>query len=206
MRRGAQADSGQFATLLRAITPGGNASQSENWALSPQTRRRSAFGLASAAIESDQSIMAQAAITNDPGQSVFVAASGWVEGLLLGSFSNAVAVLAVALLGYGMLSGRTDLRRSGRVLLGCFILFGASLIARGLMDFAGLGGGVVTIDAASADPGPEAPRPKLPPRERSLCWGFGADCQLSAHSPELGRSGRQQGRGVEVDRAEELGV
>ena len=45
-----------------------------------------------------------------PLYTVLVAATGWVEALLLGSLGSAIAVIAVALLGFGMLTGRTDLR------------------------------------------------------------------------------------------------
>lgn len=105
--------------------------------------------------------MAQATITADPGQSVFVAAIDWINGLLLGSVGSTIAVIAVALFGFGMLTGRTDFRRGGRVLLGCFILFGASLIARGLMDLAALGGGGEIV---VQEPPPPPPAPSNPQR------------------------------------------
>lgn len=108
--------------------------------------------------------MAQATITADQGQSVFVAAADWINGLLLGSVGSTIAVIAVALVGFGMLTGRTDLRRGGRVLLGCFILFGSGLIARGLMDLAGLGGGgeIVVQTPAPAPPAPSNPQQNDP--------------------------------------------
>lgn len=59
-------------------------------------------------------------------------ALGWIEGTLLGTVATAVAVIAVAWVGFLMLSGRIDVRRSTRVIIGCFIIFGASTIAAGI--------------------------------------------------------------------------
>lgn len=64
--------------------------------------------------------------------SVFVAASEWVQATLLGSLATAVAVIAVATVGFMLLSGRVNLKRGLTVIVGCFILFGASSIANGL--------------------------------------------------------------------------
>jgi hypothetical protein len=61
---------------------------------------------------------------------------GWVEGTLLGTVATAVAVIAVASVGFLLLSGRIDLRRGAQVIFGCFILFGASSIAAGIMRIA----------------------------------------------------------------------
>lgn len=57
------------------------------------------------------------------------AALFWLTGLLTGELATVVAVLAVAGIGFLMLSGRTDARAALRVLLGCFILFGASVLS-----------------------------------------------------------------------------
>ena len=64
--------------------------------------------------------------------SVFVAASEWVQVTLLGSLATAVAVIAVATVGLLLLTGRVNLKRGLMVIVGCFILFGASSIANGL--------------------------------------------------------------------------
>ena len=45
-----------------------------------------------------------------------------------------LCVIAVALLGFMMLSGRMPLRRGLQVVLGCFMLLGASTIAAGLQQ------------------------------------------------------------------------
>lgn len=57
---------------------------------------------------------------------------GWIEGTLLGTVAVAVAVIAVAWIGFLMLSGRIDLRRAAHVVVGCFIIFGSSTIAGGI--------------------------------------------------------------------------
>ena len=59
-------------------------------------------------------------------------AVGWVEGTLLGTVATTVAVIAVATVGFLMLTGRIDIRRATQVVLGCFILIGASTIASGI--------------------------------------------------------------------------
>jgi hypothetical protein len=60
----------------------------------------------------------------------------WLQNTLLGTVATTVAVICVATVGLMMLSGRIDLRRGGSVVVGCFILFGASSIAAGIQGFA----------------------------------------------------------------------
>jgi hypothetical protein len=87
----------------------------------------------------------------------------WLEGTLLGPVATVLAVIAVASVGFLMLTGRTDIRRGARVILGCFILFGASSIAAGIHSAAaGLDAGEAP---ASSDPQPyyePAPPPAYP--------------------------------------------
>lgn len=64
---------------------------------------------------------------------VFGSAVEWFEGTLLGSVATTMAVIAVATVGITMLTGRMDVRSSARVILGCFMIFGASAIANGLI-------------------------------------------------------------------------
>lgn len=94
-----------------------------------------------------------------PGETGAVASAvQWLEGTLSGSIATAVAVIAVAAVGFLMLTGRVDVRRAAQVVLGCFILFGASSIAAGLRA---AGNGV-----ASAPPFEAAPlraTPAAPP-------------------------------------------
>ena len=90
----------------------------------------------------------------------------WLQGALLGTVASTVAVLAVAYVGFLMLTGRIEIRRAIQVILGCFILFGASTIAQGLMNTAqGLGydqGDGVPV-AAAAPLQPNYPNKPIPP-------------------------------------------
>lgn len=65
----------------------------------------------------------------DPqGSGVIVSAVGWLQGTLLGTVATVVAVIAVACVGFMMLTGRINWRHGAVVILGCFILFGAASI------------------------------------------------------------------------------
>lgn len=84
--------------------------------------------------------MAASAQTRDPvGSGPIVAALGWLQGTLLGNVATAVAVMAVAAVGFMMLTGRLSWRFGATVILGCFILFGASAIVAGIQQAAGGG-------------------------------------------------------------------
>ncbi len=74
----------------------------------------------------------------DPtGSGPIIAALGWVQGTLLGNVATAVAVIAVAMVGFMMLTGRINWRMGATVVLGCFILFGATTIVGGIQAAAG---------------------------------------------------------------------
>ena len=60
-----------------------------------------------------------------------VSAVSWIQNILLGPFATAIAVIAVALIGFMMLTGRLNIRRGAYVILGCFIVFGAPVIVSG---------------------------------------------------------------------------
>lgn len=93
--------------------------------------RKLLLGLALAA---PQTVFAQAA---DPrGSGPIVAALGWLQGTLLGNVATAVAVMAVAAVGFMMLTGRMNWRFGATVIIGCFILFGASAIVSGIQSAA----------------------------------------------------------------------
>lgn len=66
--------------------------------------------------------------------SQIVASVEWIEQLLLGPVATAVAIISVAAVGVAMLSGRASWRRGVSVVAGCFIVFGAAPIARGLAE------------------------------------------------------------------------
>jgi type IV secretory pathway VirB2 component (pilin) len=66
-----------------------------------------------------------------------VAALGWLQGTLLGNVATAVAVMAVAAVGFMMLTGRLNWRFGATVIIGVFILFGAGTIVAGIQGAAG---------------------------------------------------------------------
>ena len=73
----------------------------------------------------------------DPaGSGPIVAALGWLQGTLLGNVATAVAVMAVAAVGFMMLTGRMNWRFGATVIIGCFILFGAGAIVSGIQGAA----------------------------------------------------------------------
>lgn len=73
----------------------------------------------------------------DPaGSGVLVSAVNWLQGTLLGTVATVVAVIAVASVGFMMLTGRINWRHGAVVILGCFILFGAGSIVAGIQSAA----------------------------------------------------------------------
>lgn len=74
-------------------------------------------------------IEAEASLKN----SVLIVAVDWFEQLLRGSLGITIAVIAIALFGFAMLQGRLPLRDGLRIVMGCFVLFGAPAIAAALM-------------------------------------------------------------------------
>jgi type IV secretion system protein VirB2 len=69
----------------------------------------------------------------DPqGSGVLVNAVTWMQDTLLGTIATTVAVIAVATVGFMMLTGRMNWRYGAVVILGCFILFGAASIVAGI--------------------------------------------------------------------------
>lgn len=106
---------------------------------------------------------ASGALADPPGSSVVVAAVAWLQGTLLGTIATTVAVIAIASVGLMMLAGRVNLRYGLTVILGCFILFGASTIVAGLMSSLSGGGGVAVTYAPAAPPPMVAAAPAPPP-------------------------------------------
>jgi type IV secretion system protein VirB2 len=74
--------------------------------------------------------------TDPAGSGPIVAALGWLQGTLLGNVATAVAVMAVAAVGFGMLTGRMNWRFGATVIIGVFILFGAASIVAGIQSVA----------------------------------------------------------------------
>ncbi len=90
-------------------------------------------------------------------------AIGWVAGVLVGPAATAAAVIAVASLGFLMLSGRLPMRRGGSVILGCFIVFSAGGVANGLLRAAGSFEGQGGVAVAAPVPAYQATAPAPAP-------------------------------------------
>ena len=74
----------------------------------------------------------------DPeGSGAIIGAVNWLQGTLLGTVATVIAVIAVAAVGFMMLTGRINWRHGAVVILGCFVLFGAASIVGGIRSAAG---------------------------------------------------------------------
>ena len=98
----------------------------------------------------------------DTSASALPAAVAWAEQLLLGSLGTVLAVLAIAWLGIAMLQGRFPARDGLRVILGCFILFGAPAIAQGFLH--AMRGETQSRQVYSAPPVAPVALPAKPPQ------------------------------------------
>jgi type IV secretory pathway VirB2 component (pilin) len=86
-----------------------------------------------------QTAFAQVSGADPQGSGPIVAALGWMQGTLLGNVATTAAVIAVAVVGLMMLTGRMNWRFGATVIVGCFVLFGATAIVSGIRS-AALGG------------------------------------------------------------------
>jgi type IV secretion system protein VirB2 len=91
-----------------------------------------AFGWSTAAF-------AQDSYSDPTGSGPIVGALYWLQGTLLGTVATVVAVIAVATIGFMMLTGRLNWRYGATVIVGCFILFGAASIVGGIRTAAAAG-------------------------------------------------------------------
>jgi type IV secretion system protein VirB2 len=82
---------------------------------------------------------AQDSYSDPAGSGVLVSAVNWLQGTLLGTIATVAAVIAIAAVGFMMLTGRINWRYGVTVVLGCFILFGAASIVAGIHSTATLG-------------------------------------------------------------------
>jgi type IV secretory pathway VirB2 component (pilin) len=80
---------------------------------------------------------AQYAAPDPAGSGPIAGAVDWLQGTLLGNVATAVAVIAVAAVGFMMLTGRVNWKYGATVVLGLFILFGAASIVGGIRSVAG---------------------------------------------------------------------
>lgn len=85
------------------------------------------------------SAAAHAQATDPQGSGPIVSALSWLQGTLLGNVATAIAVMAVAAVGFMMLTGRLNWRFGATVIVGCFILFGAGAIVTGIQSTAAVG-------------------------------------------------------------------
>ena len=99
--------------------------------------RNASSALLLAALALPQSALAQTA--NPQGSGPIVAALSWLQGTLMGNVATAVAVMAVAAVGFMMLTGRLNWRFGATVIIGCFVLFGAGAIVTGIQSAAAVG-------------------------------------------------------------------
>lgn len=76
--------------------------------------------------------LAQDSYSDPTGSGPIIGALQWLQGTLLGTVATVVAIIAVASVGFLMLTGRMNWRYGATVILGCFILFGAASIVGGI--------------------------------------------------------------------------
>ena len=98
---------------------------------------REKFAFLLAALSWSSAANGQVARADPAGSSPILAALQWVEGTLLGNLATTAAVIAVAAVGFLMLAGRIEWRRGLTVIIGCFIIFGATAIVAGIRAMAG---------------------------------------------------------------------
>ena len=106
-------------------------------------------------------VVGAASLADPPDSSVLLPAVGWVEHALTGTLAVVVATIAVAFVGFAMLSGRVDMRRGAIIFIGCFILFGASAIANGLRSAGDATSGEYP-SSETVPPRPAVTQPLLP--------------------------------------------
>lgn len=94
-----------------------------------------------AAVAWHAQVFAQASYADPAGSGPIVNALGWLQGTLLGTVATVAAIIAVASVGFLMLTGRMNWRYGATVILGCFILFGAASIVGGIQSSASAGAG-----------------------------------------------------------------
>ncbi len=82
---------------------------------------------------------AQLAATDPAGSGAIGNAAEWLQGTMLGNVATAIAVMAVAAVGFMMLTGRINWRYGATVVLGLFVVFGAASIVAGIRSAAGAG-------------------------------------------------------------------
>jgi len=82
-------------------------------------------------------------------------AAAYVAEVLTGGLAMGLATLALAGVGFAMLTGRLELRRGAAVIVGCFLIIGAPVVARGILGF----GAAAAQSAKLEMSAPVAPKP-----------------------------------------------
>jgi type IV secretory pathway VirB2 component (pilin) len=107
--------------------------------------------------------VAAASLFDKPAHPILGGASEWTQGVLVGSMATSLCVIAVAILGLLLLSGNLRVRRGAEVVLGCFLLLGAGLLAAQLQPLAGGAAGessgveqIIVPEPAITQPPPSA--------------------------------------------------
>ena len=99
-------------------------------------KRSIAWSMAGGSLLATNIAHAQASSYDPAGSGPIVGAVHWLQGTLLGTVATVVAVIAIACVGFMMLTGRMNWRYGATVILGCFILFGAGAIVAGIQSAA----------------------------------------------------------------------
>ncbi len=81
---------------------------------------------------------AQAVSLDPAGSGPITGALDWLRGTMFGNVATAIAVIAVGAVGFSMLTGRINWRAGATVVLGLFIVFGATTIVAGIRSTAGV--------------------------------------------------------------------
>jgi type IV secretory pathway VirB2 component (pilin) len=81
---------------------------------------------------------AQSVALDPAGSGPIVGAVDWLRGTMFGNVATAIAVIAVGGIGFSMLTGRINWRHGATVVIGLFVLFGATSIVAGIRSSAGV--------------------------------------------------------------------
>jgi type IV secretion system protein VirB2 len=114
-------------------------------------------------------------ILTSASSSSLTGAAAWLQGTLLGPIATTIAVIAVASVGFLMLTGRLHWRRGAQTIIGCFILFGASSIAAGIMGVAqpSAADSAQAVPLDFVEPATYAPPSTPAGQAQTVCWTCG---------------------------------
>lgn len=77
--------------------------------------------------------IAAVSLLDQPAAPVVSGSLDWVVSVLLGDVATALCVIAFIIIGMLMLTGRFAVKEGFRVVVGCFLLLGAPVVADGLL-------------------------------------------------------------------------